>query len=139
MVVAYQAPGDADRVPSAPGARVVVERFVRLIEHQDLAGVAGLYASGATWEVHIPSWDGPVTGPTDFRELHEIFFGREELRVDRHQIVEEADRVGLCWDLSWRDRDDGAWRVSFQSHFFEVAGELPRHDRMYCGGVRAVD
>ena len=103
MVVAYQAPGDSDRVPSAPGARAMVERLVRLNEHQDLAGVARVYASDATRQVHIPSWDGRVTGPTAIRELQENVFGREELRVDRHQSVEEADHVGLGSDLSWRD------------------------------------
>ena len=130
--------GSSAAIASAPEsrAREVVERFVRAMEHQDLAAVVALYAPDAAWEVHVPGWDAAVTDRAELRELHEGFFGRDEFRVEGCQLVEEGTTMALRWGLTWRDREDGAPCLSFQSHFCEVAGDRIRRHRMYCTGVR---
>jgi ketosteroid isomerase-like protein len=116
--------------------RDTVTRFVELMEDQDLSGVVDLYAPGAVWEVHVPGWDGVVTESGEMLSLHEEFFGRVDFAVDGYQLIESGNSAALRWDLSWRDREDGGARVSFQSHFFEIdGGRILRH-RMYCAGVR---
>jgi hypothetical protein len=117
--------------------QVVVEHLIGLLTEQVLDGVVDLYAPDATWEIHVPDWDGFVTDPAEMRELYAEFFGHDAFRVERRQIVAEGGTVALRWDLSWRDPTDGATCVSFQSHFFEVEGERIHRHAMYCAGVRA--
>jgi ketosteroid isomerase-like protein len=121
--------------------RDVVARFVELIAAQDLDGLVSLYAPNALWEVHVPGWDGSASCPADLIDLHHGFFvqNRDAFAVDGYQILADGDSVALRWTLSWRDRQDGAHCVSFQSHFFDIAnGQIHRH-HMYCAGVRAYD
>ena len=121
-----QAASQFDAGICSSAAREVTERFV------------AVYAPGAVWGVHVPGWDGLLTDAADIRALHASFFGREEFRIDRYQLVAEGNTVALRWSLGWRDRKDGAPCVSFQSHFFEVADGLIRRHGMYCAGVRVV-
>jgi ketosteroid isomerase-like protein len=125
--------------PTTTTPREVIECFVRLMAAGDIEAIVALYAPNACWDAHVPGWDTTAGQPAEFRRLHEDFFvaGRDDFSVDGYQIVAEGDSVALRWDLSWRDRDDGAHCVSFQSHFFTLhAGRIGRHE-MYCAGVRA--
>ncbi len=114
----------------------VIERFVELMAQQDLNGVVDLYASGAIWEVHVPGWDDQLTDPLDMLDLHRDFFGRDQFRIDRHEVIASGDSVALNWDLGWRDRQSGLPAVSFQSHVFRVVDGAIQLHRMYCAGVR---
>jgi len=129
--------------PTAAGldscALETVKQFVRLMEQQDLAGVVALYAPDALWEVHVPGWDDLLDDPRDMFALHQDFFGRDQFRIDRHQLIGSGDSVALNWDLGWRDRAHGLPAASFQSHVFDVHGGRIHRHRMYCAGVRVYE
>jgi ketosteroid isomerase-like protein len=119
--------------------RQVVERFVELIAAQDLDGLVSLYGPDAIWEVHVPGWDGSASRPADLFDLHHGFFvqNRDNFAVENHGVIADGDTIALRWTLSWRDRQDGAHCISFQSHFFDVTSGRIRRHHMYCAGVRA--
>jgi hypothetical protein len=117
----------------------VVEQFVELMARQDLAGVVSLYAPSAIWVVHVPGWDDQLVDPVEMLDLHQSFFGRDQFRIDRHEVIASGEAVALNWDLAWRDRSTGLPAASFQCHTFVVAdGGIQLH-RMYCAGVRVYD
>jgi limonene-1,2-epoxide hydrolase len=122
-----------------PDSVSTVESFVQYMINQDLKAVVALYAPGAVWEVHVPSWDGVTSDPEEMLDLHQGYFGRLDFKVVAHDIITNGEDVALRWDLEWTDRDDGATCASFPSHFFRVQdGQIRRH-WMYCAGVRAYE
>ena len=133
MTATFTAP-----TPTIFQARHVVERFIEHIAAQNLDGLVSLYGPYALWEAHVPGWDGSASHPTDLREFHFGFFvrNRDAFTVEDYDLLDGGDRIALRWTLSWRDRQDGAHCISFQSHFFDVTdGRIDRH-HMYCAGVR---
>lgn len=125
--------------PTRP--RDVIERYVELTAAQDLSGIVALYAPDARWDVHVPGWDTTADRPAAIEELQYDLFvhNRDAFAVDDYQLLADGDAVALRWDLSWRDRQDGARCLCFQSHFFRVRdGRIHRH-QMYCAGVRAYE
>src|SRR5215208_1398429 len=129
------------RYPTIADSRGVVERFVELIAAQDLDGLVALYAPDALWEVHVPGWDGVASRSEEARDFHHGFFVQnwDVFTVDDYRLIADGDAVALRWTLSWRDRQDGAHRVSFQSHVFEVVNGLIHRHHMYYAGGRALD
>jgi len=115
----------------------VVERFVRALAGRDLGATLALYAPDALFEVHVPGWDALVEEPAEIGELLQDFFiGREGFRVSQHQILGEGRTAAQRVNLEWRDAEDGAPCVCFQSHFFETEEGAVHLHRMYCAGVR---
>lgn len=117
----------------------VADAFVRLMANQDLSGVVALYAPDAVWEIHVPGWDDRLTDHRDLLAQHREFFGRDEFRIDRHELIANGEQVALTWDLGWRDRRSGLPAASFQSHTFLMHDGLIRLHRMYCAGVRVYE
>lgn len=114
----------------------VAEQFVHLMRTQDLAGVVALYAPDAVWEIHVPGWDDRLAEWRELLDQHQEFFGRDQFRIDRYELIAAGERVALTWDLGWRDRGSGLPAASFQSHTFLVRDGFIRFHRMYCAGVR---
>jgi hypothetical protein len=120
-------------------ALAIADRFVNLMSTQDLNGVVELYAPTAAWEVHVPGWDERLTDRRALLALHQDFFGRDQFRIDRCQLLADGENVALNWDLGWRDRESGLPAASFQSHVFVIHDDRIELHRMYCAGVRVYE
>lgn len=118
-------------------SNMVVERFVAALTARDLGAAMALYTPDARFEAHVPGWDVVVDEPSDVSNLLEDFLiGRDGFRMLHYRVIGEEGAAALRCDLQWRDAEDGAPCLCFQSHFFELAGERIRYHHMYCAGVR---